>query len=272
MKLQWALGQLTRVLGVVSRRAMWVVVAVLTVAAASGVVAEVGHLRANAAMDRTTTYKYDPVAERWVRSEETVRLPPNQDGTQPQGSNTIVIELRANDPVKEITIDEALIIGGTQPLLEIAGQSGQFGSGKLRICTLTFDTVEAERLDIDADVVRVKIENVVAEDNELDLDLEVVNVVRCGRGAASVLKLGVVHTLDDKDSNNNGNGDGPRVSKRGRETGLRVDRIRILGPQSSVGFVENLTVIRSSVFGRIEVRDVEIQELVLKNVSLDDSP
>lgn len=55
-----------------------------------------------------------------------------------------------------------------------------------------------------------------------------------------------------------------------RETGLRVDRIVIVGPPGSDGFIEHLIVRQTSVFGKIDIEDVEIQNLILKDVTLDD--
>jgi hypothetical protein len=215
----------------------------------------------------TTTYTYDEEQERWVKAVAEQELPKNPDGTFPKGSNTIEIRLDENDPVKKIIIAETLIIRGNEPLLEIAGHDLTGTSGKLNIGTLTFEKVDAEELDIDADVVRVSIANVAAEDNELDLDLEVVNVVRTGRGGPSALYIGINPGDDIPDLT-----DDPRVTFSDRDKkGLRVDRIRILGPDTGTGFIETLTVRDSSVFGRIEVKDVEVQNLVLQDIFLDDT-
>lgn len=222
---------------------------------------------AEASWDRTTVYSYDQIAEKWTRDVRSVRAQPLPDGTPSRGSNTIEVRLKENDPVKEILIRETLVIGGTEPLLEIAGRQDANGvKGVIRIGTLTFKTVDAEELHIDADVVRVNMANVVAEDDELDLDLDIVNVVRVGRGGASRLDIGGATAVDLTTFVARGVG----VDIEVKERGVRVDRIRILGPEGKVGNVEAFTVLASSVFGRIEVRDVEIQDLILENVSLDD--
>jgi hypothetical protein len=215
----------------------------------------------------TTTYSYDEEQERWVKSVLEQELAANPDGSYPKGSNTLIIRIDENDPVKKIVIAEALIIRGNEPLLEIAGHDTTGTTGKLNIGTLTIKKVDAEELDIDADVVRTSIANVAAEDNELDLDLEVVNVVRTGRGGPSSLYIGINPGDDLPDLT-----DDPRVSFSTRDKkGLRVDRIRILGPDTGTGFIETLTVRDSSVFGRIEIKNVEVQELVLQDIFLDDT-
>lgn len=229
-------------------------------------------------IDNTTIYHYDSVEERWVKTVLEIPIPENPDGSRPPGHRTIEIHLDEDNPVKAILIEEVLIIdesGGTGPLLEIKGHDpAGGGDGKINIGTLAFIEVDAEELKIDADVVRVTLENVVAEDDELDLDLNIVNVVRIGRGAASTLLLGISRaSLIEKFGTAD---DDLELERRrrgitGRETGLRVDRIRIIGPDSGTGFVETLIILQSSVFGKIEVDDVKIQDLVLEQVSLDDS-
>lgn len=229
-------------------------------------------------VDNTTIYRYDPAEEQWVKTVLEIVLPENPDGSRPTGHRTIEIHLDEDNPVKTILIEETLIIdesGGTGPLLEIKGhEPSGGGDGKINIGTLAFVEVDAEELEITADVVRVTLENVVAEDDELDLDLNIVNVVRIGRGAASTLLLGISRdSLLDKLGTTDEDLDLER-RRRGvtrRETGLRVDRIRIIGPDSGTGFVEVLVVLQSSVFGKIEVDDVRIQDLILEQVSLDDS-
>jgi hypothetical protein len=234
--------------------------------------------------DIVSTYVYDEVKELWVKTVESTPVPEEPDGTQRVGSHTIEIRLDEDNPVKEIIIQEALITyrGDTSsdPLLQIRGHDffTQFETGEIHIGKLIFMEVDAERMKIDADVVRTSIENVVAEDNELDLDLYPVNVVRIGRGASSSLFLGVSRTETLRKFNvdftfggiTNGVVDAPKRGLTSRDTGIRVDRIRIVGPSSGTAFVETLVVLQSSVFGDIEVRDVAIQDLVIRDVSLDD--
>lgn len=82
----------------------------------------------------TTSYRFDPINEEWVKTVEAEKLPPNPDGSQPKGSHTIVIYLDEDEPVKGIWIEEALIIGDeSRPLLEIRGRHSVTSSGKIEI-------------------------------------------------------------------------------------------------------------------------------------------
>ncbi|MBI4320422.1 MAG: hypothetical protein HY675_18185 [Chloroflexi bacterium] len=224
--------------------------------------------QADSPSDLLTRYTFDPVQRQWVSSDYSVPIAPNPDGSLPARSHTIEILLEENEPVKAIVIAEALITRGTDPLLEIAGRSNSGGSrGDIRFCNLALRLVDAKRLEIrDTEAVRVDVVNTVAKDNELDMHVSAVNVVRCGRGANTVIALGI-----DKRDVDIGNFDILDALGKVKESGLRVDRIRILGPEGRTGFVEHLVVVRTSVFGEIEIRDVKIQRLLLDNVSLDDS-
>lgn len=219
----------------------------------------------------TTTYRFDPINEEWVKTVETEKLPANPDGSQPEGSHTIVIQLDDDEPVKGIWIEEALINGsGLGPLLEVRGRHTTTSSGSIVICNLLLQKVDAEELEIHGYVARMELTNVVANDDELDIDVEVKNTIRCGRGGASVLFLGVGRQeLADKIVDIDEFFDFPQGLPR-RETGLRVDRIVIVGPSGGDGFIEHLIVRQTSVFGKIDIEDVEIQNLILKDVTLDD--
>ncbi len=220
----------------------------------------------------TTTYRFDPINEEWVKTVETEKLPANPDGSQSEGSHTIIIQLDDDEPVKGIWIEEALIDGsGLSPLLEVRGRHTTTSSGKIVICNLLLQKVDAERLEIDeAYVARIELINVVANDDELDIDVEIKNAIRCGRGGASVLFLGVGRQeLVDKIVDIDDVFDFPQGLPE-RETGLRVDRIVIVGPYGGNGFIEHLIIRQTSVFGKIEIEDVEIQNLILKDVTLDD--
>ncbi len=224
-------------------------------------------------LETTSTYTFDPIEEQWVKAVTTISLPPNPDGSQPKGSHTVIIRLQEDNPIKTIWIEEALIIGDelVSPLLDIDGDPISSSISSIRICTMLLQHVDAEELEFhDTEVVRLTMENVVADGDELDIDVEVVNVIGCGRGGASTLFLGVsredvqlrvIDLLDLDDLV-------PGISSD--ETGLRVDHIRILGPDSGNGSIENLIIRRTSVFGKIEVEDVEIKDLFLKNVTIDD--
>ncbi|MBI2852824.1 MAG: hypothetical protein HYX84_06970 [Chloroflexi bacterium] len=187
------------------------------------------------------TYEYDAQAQRWISEIKETLL---QRGMQPKTTNTLILRLQADNPVQEIIFDGALIIGGAEPLFEIDGNPADTDNGTIRIGTLTFNRVDARRLEIvDTSVVSSNITNVVAHDNELALNTTTANVTFVGRGADSTLSF----------------------------SNVRFDRVRILGPGGDAdGHLERLTVNRSSVLGRIRIEDVKIQELVLTDVSLQD--
>lgn len=168
----------------------------------------------------------------------------NSNNSTSARSNTLIVRLRENNPIQEIIIDEGFASGGTEPIFEIDGNPGGSGNGTLRIGILTMDTVDARRLEIrDTQVVSSNMTNVVAHDDELDLDIQTVTVVFVEQGALSKLS----------------------------HKNFRVDRIRILGVGGDVDtHLERLTVTRSSFSGRIRIEDVKIQNLILKNVSLED--
>jgi hypothetical protein len=221
----------------------------------------------------TVTYNYDPVGERWVKAEESVKVTPNPDGTYPRPSNTIIINVNENNPVKRIIIAEALVINGNEPMFEINGAGDTpLSSGKINFGTVLFDEVDAKQLEVDADVVRTSFTNVVAKDNELDLDLDVVNVIRTSRGAASSLFIGISRADLVTDFDTIDTVDIDLIRSTTRETGIRVDRIRILGPSSGTAFIELLIVKRTAVMGKIDIDNVGIQDFILRQVTLDDNP
>lgn len=228
-----------------------------------------------AGIARTTAYSYDPVQDKWVKAVSEVQMPSEPGGPVQQGSNTIEIFLKEDDPVKLIVFAEALITKGNEPLFEIAGRTDPTTGtkGDIRICNLIIKQVDAKKLEVhDTKVVRLDSFDVVAQDNELDLEIEPVNVVRCGRGADSALAFGIDRTDIDVGNAENGEPVLPLLDILGkdRDSGLRADRVRILGPEGKNGFIENLIILRSSVFGRIEVRDVKVQNVILDSVTLDD--
>lgn len=52
-----------------------------------------------------------------------------------------------------------------------------------------------------------------------------------------------------------------------RQLYLRVDRIRSLESKDGTGFIEHLFIWQTSVFGRIESKDVKVQDLLSKNLT-----
>ena len=92
-------------------------------------------------------------------------------------------------------------------------------------------------------------------------------VVDCGRGGDAVLALGVESLeLGDLQTETD-QGPTAAVITEGRE-GVRLNQLHILGPPGAEGFIETLVLERSSVFGRIELRNLQIKELVLESVTV----
>lgn len=188
------------------------------------------------------------------------------------GSSTITARLLPNEPVKEIAAREVLLVGSPlEPTLEIAGQDDPAAgtTGRIVICKLVVRKVDARELA----AVNVEINSLSAVDiavpNPLLVALNgLVNpglVVDCGRGGTAVLALGV-ESLELGDIQT-GQGPTAAVNTEGRE-GVRLNRLRILGPPGAEGFIETLVLERSSVFGRIELRNLQIKELVLDSVTV----
>jgi len=190
------------------------------------------------------------------------------------GSSTITASLLPNEPVKEIAAREVLLAGSLQePTLEIAGRDDPAAgtTGRIVICKLVLRKVDAG----DLAAVNVEINSLSAVDiavpNPLLVALNgLVNpglVVDCGRGGTAVLALGV-ESLEQGDLQaETGQGPTAAVNTEGRE-GVRLNQLRILGPPGAEGFIETLVMERSSVFGRIELRNLQIKELVLDNVTV----
>lgn len=230
--------------------------------------------------DVTVSYTFDAVREEWVKTEVATKVAENPDGTLPVPQNTLIINVSEDNPIKFILITETLVINGpTEPLFEIAGHDpALLGIGELNIGQLIFNRVDAKefKADNNVDAVRVSLTNVVAEDSELDIDVHIENVIRVNRGTGSALYIGnsrgdiverlrLLGDLGGEDSFATLDDLPPGI----KEGGLRVDRIRILGPNAGTGHIEKLVVFRSSVDGAIEIRDVNIQDLILRNVSLE---
>jgi len=192
------------------------------------------------------------------------------------GPSTITVKLLPNEPVKEIAAREVLLVGSPQepPTLEIAGQDqvdpvtgATTATGRIVICKLVLRKVDARELA--ALNVETKILSAVDFFTPSPPNV-VVNpdlVVDCGRGGTAVLALGV-ESLELGDLQTEAEqGPTAAVITEGRE-GVRLNQLRILGPPGAEGFIETLVLERSSVFGRIELRNLQIKELVLESVTV----
>jgi len=191
------------------------------------------------------------------------------------GPSTITARLLPNEPVKEIAAREVLLVGSPQePTLEIAGQDDTAGTtGRIVICKLVLRKVDARELA--AFNVEIKslsaVNTFVPSLNILNpAPLDIVNpgpVVDCGRGGTAVLALGVKSLEQGDLQAQTGQGPTTAVNTEVRE-GVRLNQLRILGPTGAEGFIETLVLERSSVFGRIELRNLQIKELVLDSVTV----
>jgi hypothetical protein len=186
------------------------------------------------------------------------------------GSSTITARLLPNEPVKEIAAREVLLVGSPlEPTLEIAGQDDPAAgtTGRIVICKLVLRKVDARELaafNVDIKILSAidfftpSPPNVVVNPNL---------VVDCGRGGTAVLALGV-ESLELGDlQTQTAQGPTAAVDTKVRE-GVRLNQLRILGPPGAEGFIETLVLERSSVFGRIELRNLQIKELVLDSVTV----
>jgi hypothetical protein len=209
---------------------------------------------------------------------------PNREGAGAQlvavaegatGQSTITARLLPNEPVKEIAAREVLLVGSPlEPTLEIAGQAqvdlatGTTVTGRIVICKLVLRKVDARELAVDNVVVKILSPPVNTIIPPLPIGfVDPGLVVDCGRGGTAVLALGV-ESLEQGDLQA-GTAQGPTaaVNTEGRE-GVRLNQLRILGPPGVEGFIETLVLERSSVFGRIELRNLQIKELVLDSVTV----
>ncbi|MBI5508438.1 MAG: hypothetical protein HY903_06780 [Deltaproteobacteria bacterium] len=171
-------------------------------------------------------------------------------------SQTITVRLGPNEPLDSVTLRDTLLFATpTGPTLEIAGETDAATGvvGRVVICRLTLKDVDAAEL-LAANVV---VQTLTAIDVSLEDDPGIVvdpgTVVRCGRGGVATLSVG---TASDVAPESLG------------LTGARANRIRLLGPPGGEGFVESVVVERSSVFGRIELRNVQVQDVQLESVTV----
>ena len=248
---------------------LFILLAAFFLAACSNVVDESGR----PSQDNTTSLTSEasnPVGAGTVHLDAPV--------VEATGSSTITVKLLPNEPVKEIAAREVFLVGPPPPLeptppeptLEIAGQVDSAGTtGRIVICKLVLRKVDIRELT--ASNVEVKFLSLVDTVAPLPIVTALnglVNpnlVVDCGRGGSAVLALGV-ESLEQGDLQT-GQGPTAAVITEGRE-GVRLNQLHILGPPDAEGFIETLVLERSSVFGRVDLRNLQIRELVLESVTV----
>jgi hypothetical protein len=185
------------------------------------------------------------------------------------GSSTITVRLLPKEPVKEIAAREVLLVASPlEPTLEIAGQDDPATgtTGRIVICKVVLRKVDAQAIAaFNVEAQSLTAAGVVAPGG-INVVVNPALVVDCGRGGTAVLALGV-ESLELGDLQpETAQGPTHAVDTAGRE-GVRLSRLRILGPAGAEGFIESLVLERSSVFGRIELRNLQIKELVLDAVT-----
>lgn len=208
----------------------------------------------------TATFSYDTESESWF--EDITSAPSNGK----KAGNTIVVQLKNDEPVKEVSLREVLLINSpTEPTLEIAGSDDP--GGEIHICKLVFRRVEAKNFETeDVDVVTMTAVNVTG-DNSLQIYVNPVNNVKCGRGGVAIIALGVPSAETSATATLSGT---TLVLNEGKHQGLRDNRIKILGPSGgSDGYIETLIVEDSSVFGNIKLKHLRIQEFILDSVTVE---
>jgi len=245
-----------------------ILLAAFFLAACSGVVDESGHPAQDNSPSQASEARSLTVEVSNRGGAGTTHLDAAAVGAS--GSSTITATLLPNEPVKEIAAREVLLAGSTLPLeptLEIAGLADPSGTtGLIVICKLVLRNVDARELTVDNVHTKILTPPVNTVIPALPIDFVDPNlVVDCGRGGIAVLALGV-ESLEQGDLQT-GQGPTDAVITEGRE-GVRLNQLRILGPPGAEGFIETLVLERSSVFGRIDLRNLQIKELVLESVTV----
>jgi len=219
---------------------------------------------------KTTTTTWDSPNQRWVDTAKSV-----QAVTGSSSSSTLVVELPPEEAVKQVVVREVQLVNSpSEPTLLIAGRddlvTGSFGS--ITICRLVIRKVDIEELVVEnVQASRVTVVDFASE-HGLDITLNPVNVIRCGRGGVGVLALGAETTesddLLDPFPFRDVLGAVRVFSTEGKE-GVRMNQVAILGPAGFDGFIETLVLDHSSVFGLVELRNLRIKELIIDSVTVD---
>jgi hypothetical protein len=218
---------------------------------------------------KTTAVNWDSANQHWVDTAKSVQA------VTGSSSSTLVVELPPEEAVKQVVVREVQLVNSpTEPTLLIAGQDDSVtgSSGSITICRLVIRKVDIEELIVEnVQASRVTVVDFASE-HGLDITLNPVNVIRCGRGGVGVLALGAETTenvdLLDPFPHVDVLGAVRVFSTEGKE-GVRMNQVAILGPQGFDGFIETLIIDHSSVFGLVELRNLKIKELIIDSVTVD---
>jgi len=218
---------------------------------------------------KTTAVKWDSANQRWVDTAKTAQ------SVGSSSSSTLVVELPPDEAVKQVVVREVQLVNSpTEPTLEIAGRDDSVtsSSGTITICRMVIRKVDIQELLVEnVEASRVTVVD-FASQHGLDITINPVNVIRCGRGGVGVLALGTETTEDvgllDRFPIADLIGAG-RVFNTEAKEGVRMNQVAILGPSGFDGFIETLILDHSSVFGRVELKNLRIKELVIDSVTVD---
>lgn len=224
---------------------------------------------------KTTTVNWDSVNQHWVDTSSVALI---VDGST-RSSSTLEVKLPPNEAVKQVVAREVQLVNSpTEPTLLIAGRDdlsdpSNINSGSITICTMVVRKVDIEELVVEN--VQASHVTVVdfASEHGLDVTVTPVNVIRCGRGGVGVLALGAESTenadlLLGRFPIADALGAVRVFSTAGKE-GVRMNQVSILGPVGNDGFIETLVLDHSSVFGRVELKNLKIKELIIDSVTVD---
>lgn len=229
-----------------------------------------GGTTADSPQDKTTSLTWDSANQSWV---ETSSLALIVDGST-HSSSELKVELPADEAVKQVVVTEVQLVNSpSEPTLKIAGRDDSLtsSSGYITICTLVVRKVDIEELVVEN--VQASHVTVVdfASEHGLDVKITPVNVIRCGRGGVGVLALGA-ETSENADLLDFGIGvsqDAVRFFRTTGNEGVRMNKVEVLGPEGDDGFIETFIIDHSSVFGKVELKNLKIKELIIESVTVD---
>jgi hypothetical protein len=221
--------------------------------------------------DTTTALSWDGPNQAWVGAN---RSAPAAAGSP---SNSVLeVDLPPDEAVKTVLVNEVQLVNPPDPAaLVIAGRDDPAtgASGALVICKLIIKDVDIEELQVENVLVSHATVVNFASQHGLDVTVDPVNVIRCGRGGVGVLAVGAASFQDQGVVLDSTVFDpslaSVRVIANDGKDGARLNEVQILGPVGFDGFIETLIINRSSVFGLVELRNLEIKELIVDTVTVD---
>jgi hypothetical protein len=229
-----------------------------------------GGTTANSPQAKTTTVNWDSVNQSWVETSSVALIV----DASTRSSSSLEVKLPPNEAVKQVVVTEVQLVNSpSEPTLEIAGRDDLVtgSSGSIVICKMVVRKVDIEELVVkNVQASHVTVVDFASE-HGLDVTVNPVNVIRCGRGGVGVLALGA-ETSENADLLQFGIGasqDKVRFFNTAGKEGVRMNKVQILGPEGDDGFIEALVLDHSSVFGRVELKNLKIKELIIESVTVD---